>query len=539
MAVGEARKTVLVAVIVGFVVAACRGGEGGPAADSDAGGDAGALTRIAFAHVTPRLDAMTLARIATDCAVYCQARGADGGCDAGATIGAGLNATIARPEIVLSLTESDGGAVVDRGLVVYVLHEVSGLGQPPVWSPACQQRQQRFAFDRTGGSLILGGGQAMFDDVFDFLPELPDATTRDFCSTRDTRLSEAVDGGIFATTQVTIGAVSDAGLCTTDGGQEDWIIFADFKLQAGSDGVAANVNDDLRDVDGPGSDPAYCGALQRSPDDIPTAIIAGDQYAATSCSNLLDTAGVFPRFYAVVRKTPDGGASRIYRVPIYVDGGTEVPAVWFRTGGKQGALVDARTPGRAEGVFVYAATSPDAADVSRLAWFRYDFDADGGAGDFVRDAGVAVAGYIPRLSGLSHVVEKYALGLAPDGAGNFVIAYLTEDAAEYCDVVATSQTTCFKDDTGHLRLRVVSTDFRVARADVSISRGDAVSDVDPERLKMAPTHPDLIVKDGRVFMVYAFSHYPALGCGADGGMPCRGKSDIVTQTSVVDVWGLP
>lgn len=524
--------------------------DAGPSNDAGAAFDAGpdasfySLSRVAAEPIAARVSSADLALLEANCQTYCQAR-VDGGCDAGASIGAGLNLTIARPEIAWRSTDLDGGKAFDHGIVVYTLRESSQkTGFGVIRSPACQHRQQAFHFNRADKVVSFNDALNPCDSVFDFLPELPDAgaggVVRDFCSTRDTRLSEAADGGVWAATQITIGEVKDGGACS-DAGLEDWNIFSAFRWAADASAFAAPALDDVRSLDGPGNPYAVlaCGTQQNATDDIPTAVISGDFFAATYCTNLLDSVGAVPRSYAVLRKAPASSATKLYAIPLYSpDGGVGIPPVWLRVGGKQGSLIDDNVAGRAVALFVYAATPPgDAGIVAQLAWFKYDFDADGGGGDFVRDGGAAVVGgYVPRPDAAAHVVEKYALGLVRDEKGNAVIFYLTEEATEYCAVLGTSMTTCYKDDTGHLRARVVDPKFTMVLADVSVARGDSPSSVDPGVLLMAPTHPDVAHRSGFFFLTFALVHYPMMGCGADAGEPCRGKNDIVTQTSVVEVW---
>jgi hypothetical protein len=288
-------------------------------------------------------------------------------------------------------------------------------------------------------------------------------------------------------------------------------------------------------------DPTPCtGGLNYITDDIPTAIVGGDHISAPYCAKLLDDAGAFPRHWMVLRRSiGEADFSRTYQVPLYdPDATLDVPPVWFDVGGKQGSVLAQDSVGQSEiATFIYAAQAPDTG-LGRLAWLNYDFS---GPGDFVRDpAGVVAAGYLPRAPGGEHYVEKYALGADRDSEGNAYVAYLWQEEDEYCPGGGDARTPCFKNDSGHLAVRVVAPNLdRVLVEQILVDGvvgGDIDSDIDPTNLRMGATHPDLVVEGDHLFVTYSLVHYPRLGCGRTGTEPCRGKSDIVLQTTMVEIW---
>jgi hypothetical protein len=493
-------------------------------ATHDSGGSAGAAGAAADAAAPLALERVARARVPlllTDdesaaVAGHCQ----------GATLGGGVHAVgQARPELAHLGVRQAGASMLDDGWLVYTLHE-GRAGAAPVRSPDCQHRQLRFTFDRASGALAFGTATAPLAVPLDFLPGLPEpgaSQPHDFCTARDLRVSHAVGGELAAAVTLSTGALAADGTCAPSG-IEAQVVFATLALD--DDGLASVAGTPYALPEGPGF--TQCaGAQHWITDDIPTALLGAEPLWVTYCGALLDEAGTQPRSYLTLRGAAGSSEPVRATIPLHDPaGGLPIAGVWLETGGKQGSAI---ADGDARATFVYAAAS--GVQGSRLAWFGYDF----AAGDWQRDpAGAVRAGWLGGESS-EHFVEKYALGADRDADGRTFVAYLWERENEHCEGGGLEQTSCFKDDGGRLALRIVGADPDTSLLDELLVDADQPSDLDPELLT-APTHPDLVVRDGHLFLTYALDHYPRTGCGAGGAEPCRGRRDSVVSTSELEVW---
>lgn len=467
---------------------------GGAGGSSASGGGAIMLSRVSRTQLSPRLGE-DQSIVAQRCLTYDH--------DGDPVV------AMARPEIV------DLGGEEMGGLILYTLREGRDANGKPIRSSSCQHRQQQFHFDPVGGTLSF---PRVHDDVLDFFPDLPQGqgVQHDFCTTKDLRASHSVDGRYATSVTLGTGEVDSSGLCV--GPTTSLAVFAEFDVATGAS-VAPTIQQEV----GQGSPSACDQGLMYITDDIPTAIIAGDHVSALWCGALLDAEGNQPRYYKALRRSsgdPDFTGS--YDVPVYDPAEPlDVLPVWFEVGGKQGSLLP--TEGE-HALFIYAA---DDGGLGRLAWFEYDFGAA---------AVVSAGGFLP---GQPRYVEKYALGATRDPAGNSYVAFLWQEDDEYCEGGGDVDTPCFKNDSGHLGLRVLAPDMSLAAERVLVDGefgGDIPSDVAPDTHNMAATHPDMFFRDGHLFVVYSMVHYPNTGCGRGADEPCRGKSDIELHTSQLEIW---